>query len=484
MFFITLKNILRTIIVAQILLFVSNCYSEEKSNLIKQIEKCERIKFIDIEVSQNKFQYRPYDPPLNLLTSEIKNLPVKYDTPLRTFANQYSQLYQKERPAKERLKEYLDPRFPKSENMFPSVVPVTNWYSIEIIAKKLNKKVSEDNFDDIILECLIKIAYRIECIGELRQDNYAAIIVNYLPPNTTKEQRIKEIQKPYDALEEFLTKHPEPGNDSKPEPDPEYKKQLQEYNDKLFDYMDIISRQINIISMYKKDNRWHFLLLEEYKTRENYWSLHSSTLASIIMKEGQLYQILTPKEPIPPKKIWRHWETFRKDYKVEGKFVHFDGEFVTIMKRDGTKEKIKYKKLCSEDQFYVDKEVEEQKKRYEKELKELPEQLAKEPFHEWITKIYDYKVTGEFISYDGKFVTIKKPTEKLNKSNIVDCQSMTKITSKKNYYYKNENKKKKINNYNRPRAFTKIIFIIIQLNFCTDIRLKMRLSKSNKISLK
>ena len=133
-------------------------------------------------------------------------------------------------------------------------------------------------------------------------------------------------------------------------------------------------------------------------------------------KQGGLYDkfvrdnpyFKVPDPPPPPKETWRVWETFMKDYKVEGEFVYYDGKDVTIMKRDGTKEKLTYKKLGIADQFYVDEEVEEQKKRYERELKELREQLAKEPIHEWITKIHDYKVTGEFVDYDGKFVTIKR----------------------------------------------------------------------------
>ncbi|MDR1483765.1 MAG: hypothetical protein LBT09_02970, partial [Planctomycetaceae bacterium] len=110
----------------------------------------------------------------------------------------------------------------------------------------------------------------------------------------------------------------------------------------------------------------------------------------------------------PAKDTWRVWKTFLRDYEVEAEFVYFDGKFVTLMKRDGTKEKIEYKRLSLVDEDYVDEAVKEQKKRYEKELKELPEKIGKEQYREWITKIHDYKVEGEFVNYDGKFVTIKK----------------------------------------------------------------------------
>jgi hypothetical protein len=386
----------------QVLTFAESCCSAEKDNLITLIEKSDRIKFSDIEISKLKYQYRIYDHPINMLSADMKNLPIKFDTPLRSLSARYSLLYQKERPTRERLKEYIEPRV--AETPFGTNHFAPNWGSLESIGKKINKKPSEDNFDVIILEYLSTTAPQMEFVGELRYgDDFASIIVRSIPAGTTVEQRIKKINEPYNAFEEYVRKNPEPVTNSKIVPD---KEKLVEYRDQYVAWLELRDRRLDVISFTRKNNRWCFF---DFGNEKDARDFHRYAKTSV-NKNPILQQILIPPEPLSPQtaqKTWRKWETYMKDYSVEGEFVYYDGKFVTIMKRDGTKEKLERAKLCHADSGYIDRAVKEQEERHKRELEELPEKI-KNPFREWVTKIHDYKVEGEFIDYDGKFVTIKK----------------------------------------------------------------------------
>jgi hypothetical protein len=334
----------------------SVCFSEESDKIkfvIEKIKSADKMPFEQITAGGKTYKYRLFQRPINLTLSEINGLPIKHNvSPLYTWASLESLIGNVTLLPKDRLNTILQ-----------------FWEDRDTALKNLQNIYGSNEKD--MCNKIIDEYNKTFCIAEFRKDDKFALII----------------------FQDKMFPYPEFDPDGEPfVPTRPY---------------------FSSVGGYIKNNRYYFDDMQEFEKSESF----SFTVLSI--SENELWRkfvlnnpYFKPPDP-PPKDTWHKWETFLKDYEVEGEFVYFDGEFVTIMKRDGTKEKIKYKKLSIKDQFYVDKEVEEQKKRYEKELKELPEQLAKEPFHEWITKIHDYKIEGEFINYDGKIVTIKKRDGKI-----------------------------------------------------------------------
>jgi hypothetical protein len=334
---------------------ISRSLSEEYDifeTLVKEIKVVDLLPFEKCIEDGMTFEYRVYKKPVSLSFSRTANMPIDYGiSPLYTSAIALSLVESKKLSDKECFDIFFN-LFEAKESVWICLrdTLLKNFPDWKTLDKKDIQRFLKKEFNNVF------------CVGEIRQGNMFTL--------------------------SYFTEESCPDLFEPSEP-------------------PIVKRKFFRLSFYLKNNRFYFVTSERSKSLDTFVHTSRSVLEGLHNKFVRDNPYFKPPEP-PPKETWRHWETFLKDYKVEGEFIHFDGEFVTMMKRDGTKEKIKYKNLCIADQFYVDEEVEEQKKRYEKELKELPEQLAKEPYHEWITKIHDYKVTGEFVSYDGKFVTIKK----------------------------------------------------------------------------
>lgn len=337
-------------------IWVEDNDNDTLETLLKEIKAVESLPFEKTVECDLEIKYRLYTKPISLSASRTADLPIDNSiSPLYSIAILFSLAESKKLTDKERFKIFFD-LFEDNESIW---ISLRDAFSYELSWKNLDK----NNFWDYWK----KEFQNVFCLGELRRDNMFTI-------SFFTEERSLDWFEPSAPL--------------------------------------IVNRVFLHFTFYLKNNRYYLASVKRSESLETFLRASRSLLCSSdnkgVYDKFILYNpYFKPPDP-PPKETWRVWKTFLGDYEVEAEFVYFDGKFVTLMKRDGTKEKIEYKKLSLADEGYVNEAVKEQKELYEKELKELPEKIGKEQYREWITKIHDYKVEGEFVNYDGKFVTIKK----------------------------------------------------------------------------
>jgi hypothetical protein len=345
--------------------FLSPCNlrggTEDEIPLKEAIKINDSKQFTEIEIDQIKYKFKIYDHTIcyedkheevKELTTNISQSPVLFKLEM------YKLLIDTDQPVQKRFNEYMNYH----------VDPNENWNILQTIYAKEGIKITKDNFDKVLLDYSQKKNMQSYYLGEIRKDKYAAlIIVRY---ELKRQPSIMPLCHYFENGRWYIFSP----------------KDYAEGESKKF--FDAVSLKCAYFRISESGNPFHALYLSAKKITQK--------RNSVLFGEEET-----------PTITWRNWTTHLRKHLVEGEFVYFDGKYVTVMKRDGTKEKLEYRNLCLEDQAYVVRISEELKKQHEQELKEFPDKF-KEQSREWITKFHDYKVEGEFVNYDGKFVTIKK----------------------------------------------------------------------------
>jgi hypothetical protein len=121
------------------------CLANDEINSIKDIIRINETKdFKEIEINQEKYQFKLYSPIINCFgKDEIKDIPADFNqSPLLFNIAMNKLLIQKEIPIHKRFK----------DSMNGNKNPDTKWKSIQAYFLAKGEKIAEDNLDKIFLD--------------------------------------------------------------------------------------------------------------------------------------------------------------------------------------------------------------------------------------------------------------------------------------------------------------------------------------------
>ena len=308
-------------LIASTVLVYFNCFAIEEVNSIKNaISINEAKEFKEIEIKQRKYLFKQYDPTINCFgKEEIKNIPASYDqSPLLFDLALNKIVFQTNWTAQERFNECM-----KSD-----ANPEEKWNLMKTYYTTKGEHITKDNFDKVILNYHEKQNIQTDYLGEVRKDNFAAIIARRTEKATNSNRARPLI---------FPICH--------------YKKDGRWYHFSRKDYtddgesknfFDAISDECWYNNISKKESVFHGIFLaSEAITREREpWWFEEEEVVDVTLE------------------VWHEWETHLGDIKVKGKFISYEGKYVTIEKTDGEQVKLEFNRLCISDQNYVKKIME------------------------------------------------------------------------------------------------------------------------------
>jgi hypothetical protein len=128
---------------------------------------------------------------------------------------------------------------------------------------------------------------------------------------------------------------------------------------------------------YKKEGRWYNFSKKDY-TEEGEAGKFFLTISdecwynNISKKESPFHDIFLASEAITRERepwwfeeeekvvdvtteVWHEWETHIGDFKIKGKFISYEGKYVTVEKMDGSRIKMEYAPLRQSDKDYIEK---------------------------------------------------------------------------------------------------------------------------------
>jgi hypothetical protein len=309
-----------TLIVSTVFSY-SICFAVEEVNSIKNVINInEAKKFKEIQIGQTKYLFKLYNPTINYLGKEaVNDIETNQNrSPLLLDLAMYKILIQTNKPISEKFSEWIN-------GINDDRDPETKWNIIQKYYADKGENITKDNFDKIILNYHKKMNIQIDYMGEVRKDNFAAIIAR-------------------------RTEKSEDGNRHNP--------------------------LIHPICFYKENDRWYRFNLKDYEEGEsqNFFQVISDECwyNNMSQKESVFHDIFLASEAITREKepwwfeeeekvvdvtteIWHEWETYIGDIKVKGKFISYEGKYVTVEKMDGKRMKLEYARLRLSDQDYVKK---------------------------------------------------------------------------------------------------------------------------------
>ncbi|MDR0336271.1 MAG: hypothetical protein LBI18_04195, partial [Planctomycetaceae bacterium] len=280
-------------------------YAEEKVYSIKEsIQINETRKFNEIQIGQKKYLFKLYNPTINYFGKEtVNDIETNQNhSPLLFDLAMYKTLTQTNRPISERFSEWL------SEDRDPE----TKWNMIQKYYADQGENITKDNFDKVILNYHKKKNIQIDYMGEVRKDNFAAIIVRRTE-KSEDSNRVKPLIFPMCY----------------------YKKDGRWYNFSKKDYTElgesekffqVISDECWYNNMSQKDSIFYDIFLaSEALTREREpWWFDEEKVVDVTAE------------------VWHEWETHIGDINVIGKFISYEGKYVTVEKKDGERVKLEY----------------------------------------------------------------------------------------------------------------------------------------------
>jgi hypothetical protein len=270
----------------------------------------------EITINNAKYQFKEYEPTINIfgknditkITASFVQSPLLFDLAINKI------LLESNRSVHDRFADFLN----------ASNDPEAKWKTLQEYYKGKGVIISKDNFDTILLNYHKKWNIQFDYLGEVRSDNYAAIIVRKSTEETDMGNRIAPIIFPMCYL--------------------------------------------------YKNNRWYTYSPKDYSTDGQ-----TRNFFLTISEECQPYQISNTKSVFyklyltsqsiadqrdmgnDNKEVnilanpWHEWETHIGDIKVEGKFISYEGKHVTIEQKDGSRIKMEHAPLRRSDKDYIEK---------------------------------------------------------------------------------------------------------------------------------
>ncbi|MDR0336205.1 MAG: hypothetical protein LBI18_03845, partial [Planctomycetaceae bacterium] len=286
-------------------------YADEKIYSVKEtVQINEAKKFNEIQIGQKKYLFKLYDPIINYFGKEFGKETVndietnQNHSPLLSDLAAYKIFIQTDRPISERFSEWLS-KDRDSE---------TKWNLMHKYYTDKGENITKDNFDKVILNYHKKRNIQIDYMGEVRKDNFAAIIAR-------------------------ITEKSDDGNRHNPPIHPIcfYKENDRWYRFNLKDYTEegeakkffqVISDECWYNNISKKESVFHDIFLA----------------SEAITREREPWWFEEPEEKVidVTKEIWHEWETHIGDINVIGKFISYEGKYVTVEKKDGERVKLEY----------------------------------------------------------------------------------------------------------------------------------------------
>jgi hypothetical protein len=299
------------------------CAKEKVYSLKESVQINEAKKFNEIQIGQKKYLFKLYNPTINYIGKEtIDDIETNsHHSPLLLDLAMYKILIQTNKPIGEKFSEWINQI--NDDNDLE-----TRWNIIQKYYTEKGENITKDNFDKTILNYHKKMNIQFDYMGEVRKDNFAAIIVR----RTEKSEDGNRHNPPINPMCFYN------------ENDRWYRFNLKDYTEEgeAKKFFQVISDECWYNNISKKESPFHDIFLaSEAITREREpWWFEEEVVIDVT------------------KEVWHEWETHIGDIKVKGKFISYEGKYVTVEKMDGERVKLEHARLRLSDRDYVKKIME------------------------------------------------------------------------------------------------------------------------------